>query len=78
MSIEEHAEKYKEDAWKQYSLGELCAWVDNLVKRSGHRSNPDKKAKDLDDAQNYLDMVKTDLDKFVGKMQENIDNARGA
>lgn len=69
---------YNPEAWKNYSLAELCGWVENLTKRSTHRSNEEKKSKDLTDAQNYLDMIKNDVDNFIQKMQDNIDANKGS
>jgi hypothetical protein len=64
-SIKEHQPDYKGHAWKRYTLAELGMWVHLLVERAGHRDNEQKKAKDLRDAQNYLDI-----------MQAHIDNAK--
>lgn len=57
MSIEKHQKDYKPEAWKQYTLGELGMWVHLLTKRAGHRSNQEKREKDLYDASNYLWML---------------------
>ena len=53
---------YKPAAWQEYSLSELGQWVHLLAKRSQMRQNPEKAAKDLSDAQAYLDMMKAHLD----------------
>lgn len=58
MSIEKHQEDYKPNAWQNYTLGELAMWVHLLRKRAEHRTNEEKKAKDLYDADNYLWMLK--------------------
>jgi hypothetical protein len=63
-SIESHQGDYKNKAWQNYTLQELGMWVHLFVKRAAHRTNAEKKTKDLYDAQNYLNM-----------MQEHIDNA---
>lgn len=73
-----HQSKYKPEAWKSYSLAELCNWVDNFTKRAGHRTDPTKKASDLQNAQNYLDMIREDSGEFIRAMQEKIDVARGS
>lgn len=60
--LNDHSQSYNPDAWKQYTIQELGSWVHLFVKRAGHRSDPDKRAKDLADAQNYLDMIQSHLD----------------
>lgn len=57
QSIVPHAPDYSDSAWKEYSVSELGWWVHLLVRRAGMRSNPEKKSKDLMDAQAYLDMI---------------------
>lgn len=57
-----HQQKYNVGAWKEYTLQELGNWVHLFVKRAAHRADPDKKAKDLLDAQNYLDMMQAHID----------------
>jgi hypothetical protein len=61
-SIVAHEPKYQPNAWRDYTIQELGNWVHLLVKRSAHRADPEKKAKDLRDAQNYLDMVQSHID----------------
>lgn len=56
-SIQEHAGKFKEDAWMQYSPEQLGQWVSLLLTRADHRADPAKRAKDLADARNYYDML---------------------
>ena len=56
-SIAEHQADYRDGAWEEYTCEELVQWVSLLVKRATHRGNPDKRAKDLRDARNYLDML---------------------
>jgi hypothetical protein len=63
--LEAHAIDYKDQAWKQYSIEELGQWVHLFVKRASHRTNGEKRDKDLYDAQNYLLMI-----------QEHINQAR--
>lgn len=58
-SLIEHESK------KHYNVAELGQWVHLLVMRANHRSDLEKRAKDLKDAQNYLNM-----------MQERIDSAK--
>lgn len=62
-----HEPKYKPDAWKVYSLQELGNFVHLLAKRSGHRAEPEKRKKDLDDARNYWRMMGAHLDELEGK-----------
>jgi hypothetical protein len=62
MTIEQHEQDYQPQAWEAYTLAELGWWVHLLATRSQHRANPATKAKDLEDAQNYLDMMQRKLD----------------
>ena len=55
--IKEHADKYSDGAWKQYTPEQLAHWVINLGLRSGHRTDAEKAAKDKADAKNYLAML---------------------
>ena len=65
-SIKSHAADYKNGSWQDYSIEELGHWVHLLVKRSQHRDNPIKAAKDLEDAQNYLNMIQARVDHAKG------------
>ena len=56
--IKEHAHKYKEGAWRDYSYVELAQWINLLTRRASHRTQFEKSQKDLDDANNYLEMLK--------------------
>lgn len=67
MSIETHQGDYKTRAWEAYTLVELGQWVHLLATRAGHRDNAEKRAKDLYDARNYLDMMRAKLDAFEAK-----------
>jgi hypothetical protein len=60
-TIAKHQQDYKSQAWEQYTMGELGDWVHLLTKRAEHRSNPEKRAKDLGDARNYLAMMDAKL-----------------
>ena len=64
--IKEHAHKYKDGAWRDYGYDELAAWVHLLTKRASHRTDFKKAQKDLDDANNYLEMLKA---KFAENAQ---------
>ena len=66
-SIKERSADYQNRSWEDYTLQELGNWVHLLAKRSQHRSNEDKKRKDLEDAQNYLNMMQAWLDYLKGK-----------
>lgn len=59
MSIENHAESFKQDgnAWKEYTTEELAWWVKLLTKRAGMRTDEAKREKDLYDASNYQHML---------------------
>lgn len=61
-TIKSHAKDYNDRAWEQYSIQELGNWVHLLVKRASHRSDATKRAKDLYDAQNYLNMIQSHVD----------------
>lgn len=61
--ILEHAPRFAADAWKTYTVGELAMWVHLLRKRAGHRTEPEKVAKDQADADNYEAMLKAALVK---------------
>ncbi len=65
-SIKGHSAGYQNHSWQDYTLQELGNWVHLLAKRSQHRSNEDKKRKDLEDAQNYLNMMQAWLDYLRG------------
>lgn len=60
-TLAHHQPDYKPNAWDAYTLNELGHWVHLLAKRAEHRDNPEKRAKDLYDAQNYLDMMQSKL-----------------
>jgi hypothetical protein len=62
-----HQGVYKANAWEAYTFMELGNFVHLLAKRSEHRSDADKKAKDLYDAQNYLSMMQSKLDELKPK-----------
>jgi len=51
--LREHQKDYREGAWREYTAEELQWWVRLLTKRAGHRTNPEKRDKDLHDAANY-------------------------
>lgn len=66
MSIDQHAADYKPQAWEAYTMAELGMWVHLLSTRASHRDNAEKRAKDLYDARNYLDMMRAKLDAIEG------------
>jgi hypothetical protein len=61
--IKEHANKYHDGIWREYSFDELAHWTNNFLKRSTHRTNAEKKAKDIKDGLNYARM-------FLAKAEE--------
>jgi hypothetical protein len=69
-AIRSHAPDFNENAYEQYTMAELGQWVHLLSTRAQHRNNPEKRAKDLYDAQNYLDMMQDKLEN----LRENNDN----
>jgi hypothetical protein len=56
-----HEPDYKPQAWEAYTLAELGWWVHLLATRAAHRATPDKRAKDIEDARNYLVMMDAKL-----------------
>lgn len=50
--------RFKPDAWMEYSIAELAMWVHLLRKRAAMRTEADKAAKDLKDADNYEAMMR--------------------
>jgi len=64
-SIKAHQDKYKDGIWREHSLLELGMWVHLFIKRSAHRTDPAKAAKDVRDAQNHLDMMQAHIDAAV-------------
>lgn len=60
--LAEHSHKYQDLAWRDYSIAELGDFVHLLVKRSYHRADAEKQAKDLEDAENYLAMIQSHID----------------
>lgn len=61
-SIKPHAQDYSGRAWENYGFDELGNWIHLLAKRATHRTDERKMAKDLYDAQNYLNMMQAKLD----------------
>lgn len=60
--LAEHEPKFKPDAWKAWSVQELGGIVAFFLKRATHRLDPEKRAKDLTDAQNYAAMIQAHID----------------
>lgn len=67
-SLEEHQPKYLADAWRLYSLAELGNTVAFFIKRATHRLKPEQAAKDVQDAQNYLDMMQAHVNDAKAKL----------
>jgi hypothetical protein len=65
-ALADNQDNYKPLAWQQYTIDELGHWVHLFVKRAGHRSCPDKRAKDLKDARAYWLMM--------GEIMDSIEN----
>lgn len=57
-SIQEHEKDYNTRAWEAWSFFDLICWVRLYTRRASHRSSLEKAAKDLQDAQNYLEFLK--------------------
>ncbi|MEM7706583.1 MAG: hypothetical protein AAF358_13575 [Pseudomonadota bacterium] len=64
--IKEHQSRFRDGAWKWYAPDELASWVILLGKRATHRTEPEKAAKDITDAQNYLAMLEAWLHAQAG------------
>jgi hypothetical protein len=60
----------KTRAWGDYNFSELGAWVHLLTKRSEQRMTLEARAKDLQDARNYLGM----MDRKLGEFEERAEN----
>ena len=63
-----HQPDYKAQAWEAYSLFELGMWVHLFTKRAAHRTNEQKREKDLQDAQNYLAMMQSKLNEVKDEL----------
>ena len=61
--IKDNSKDYNIGSWADYSLQELGSWVHLLHKRATHRTNLEKKEKDLHDARNYWIMMGAWLDE---------------
>jgi len=61
-SLDAHDKDYKPKAWQAYTLQELGNFVHLLAKRANHRSDLEKRKKDLLDARNYWRMMGSWLD----------------
>lgn len=72
QGIEPHASDYKPNAWTNYTFEELGQWIALFCKRSSHRSNLKKRAKDLYDARNYLNMMDTQLSHLEDQLYETL------
>ena len=68
-----HQPDYNPQAWEAYELFELGNWVHLFAKRAKHRRNKEKQAKDLRDAQNYLDMMQSKIDDIRRQCAESDD-----
>ncbi len=63
-------EGYKPGTWRNYDFNELGWFVHLLAKRAQHRSDPEKKAKDLYDAGRYLEMMQAKLSEMSAHQRE--------
>lgn len=68
-SLQPHEKSYKTQAWANYTISELGDWIHLLVKRNRHRSDPEKRKKDLYDARNYWLMIGKMLDAEEAESQ---------
>lgn len=67
IQIKKHNRKFHRRAWEQYSIEELGQWVHLFAKRSHHRTDMNKRDKDLADARNYWRMIGAHLDELEEK-----------
>jgi hypothetical protein len=79
--IKSHSEKYQSASWKNYSILELAAWVNNFLKRATHRSldtveGRRKAVKDVIDASNYLSMVESHVQHSQEELMQEIGEDR--
>jgi hypothetical protein len=72
QALDAHQQDYKPQAWRAYTLQELGSWVHLFAKRAEHRSDPEKRKKDLQDARNYHAMMGAWLDALD---EGNVSNA---
>jgi hypothetical protein len=56
-TLSAHEADFRPDAWQEYTVDELLAWVRLLTKRAGMRADEAKREKDLSDAANYRAML---------------------
>lgn len=66
--MQRHEPDYKPQAWEAYTFAELGQWVHLLATRAGHRANPEKAAKDLYDARNYLEFMRAKLNAMEAEL----------
>jgi len=69
-SIKSHSGDYHYKSWTNYELSELGMWVHLLVKRAMHRSTKEKALKDLQDAQNYLNMMQEHINAAINVLDK--------
>lgn len=62
QEVQAHSDGFFPDAWKDYTLSELGGFINLLVKRSLHRGNPERRAKDLYHARLFWRMLGAHLD----------------
>lgn len=65
-NLETHQPKYREGSYNEYDYPDIGYWVKNLIERSKHRKDEEKRRKDLQDALNYAQI-------FLNKAQKEID-----
>jgi len=72
--LSEHQSKFKVKSWKNYTDEELRWWIKLLRKRAEHRSDEDKRTKDLKDASNYELMLNESVKYNITDELFTIDN----
>jgi len=73
-----HEHKFKEDAYLNWTFEEFGKWIDLLIKRVDMRTTIAGRNKDLEDIQNYLELMnkkaETYLDLTKDPMTAKIDD----
>jgi len=75
--LNEHQSKFKVKSWKNYTDEELRWWIKLLRKRAEHRSDEEKRDKDLKDASNYALMLSESIKYDPTKTGESPDDITG-
>jgi len=72
--LEKHKPDYKPKAYEAYTITQLGGIVEFFAQRASHRTNEEKKRKDLYDAKNYLWMMEQKLRKKCSDLGIDFDS----